>query len=891
MALENGKKLGPYEIVEPAGVGGMGEVYKARDTRLDRTVAIKVLPESMALNADLKSRFDREAKAISSLNHPNICTLHDIGSEEGIDFLVMEFLEGETLAERLTRGALPLTEVYDIAIEISDALDKAHRQGLIHRDLKPGNIMLTAEGARLMDFGLAKLQMADGQGKPAAQMTQTTPLTGAGTILGTLQYMAPEQLEGEEADARSDIFSFGVVLYEMLTGTKAFAGKSQASLIASIISTEPSAVSEIKPMTPPGLSRLVKKCLEKLPDNRWQSARDLADELRWMAQAGSQVGLPAHVARRRQFKFTVARVVGAVAIATSLVLAYLLFGQHPPEPVLQRFSIVPQLSTPELRSIDWARISPNGEYVAFQGTDTLGKTLIWVRPMSSLNPYPLRGTENAKRHFWSPDSKYIAFFQGSKLYKVAVDGGASQLICEAPSGADGTWGKSDYIIFDSRATDTLRYVSASGGEPLIVENLDSARGEIGSSWPWFLSDGEHFMYLVRETGARHTFKIGSLHSTESKVLFTSEELDHINARIEYSSQGYLLYMKDRILVAHKFDMQSLSVVGQPKPIAQGITRATNTFNYGTSDNGILLFQYQDQSDRSELIWLDREGNELGKEGDPGQYQDILLSPDGTQLVYQLTDPTTGKDDIWVRNLARGINTRLTFDPESEIVPIWSPDSRRVAYAKVVNDRGTTFTIRADGMGGVHPINMSDSVTTGPLSWFPDGESIVVNYLQKGWDIGMIGLSDTDTLIPLLNSQFEEWYGKLSPDGKYIAYTSTETGTEEVYIKQLGEHGARWQVSSGGGVAPNWTKGGQEFIYRTFEYDMLAIPVTYEGDRLLLGSPKVLFRYRYKPEDYGNNRYTVTADGEKFLFNTPTVAETPGQIVVVQNWFKEIEGSK
>jgi len=883
MALENGKKLGPYEIMEPAGVGGMGEVYKARDTRLDRTVAIKVLPDSMALNADLKTRFDREAKAISSLNHPNICTLHDIGSEEGVDFLVMEFLEGETLADRLQRGPLELNAVYDIAIEISDALDKAHRQGLIHRDLKPGNIMLTSEGAKLMDFGLAKLQLGDEQGRAKAQITQTTPLTGAGTILGTLQYMAPEQLEGEEADARSDIFSFGVVLYEMLTGVKAFAGKSQASLIASIISQEPSAVSEIKPMTPPGLSRLVKKCLEKEPDNRWQSARDLADELRWMAQAGSQVGLPAHVARRRKFKFTVARVVGAVAIVTSLVLAYLLFMQPPEFRHTNRFIISPTLESPEIRSVNWSRISPDGRLIAFRATDTMGVNMLWIRPMNSLEPYPLRGTEDITRQFWSPDSKYIGFFKSNQLYKIPVAGGPAQLLCET-YGADGNWGSAGYILFDGLSTDTLKYVSAAGGTPQYATKIDTSMGGRSSAWPWFLSDGIHFLYILfTQTGSQ--LRVGSLESDASTLIFDEAEMRLLESRVEFCKAGYLLFIKDKLLLAQRFDENEFKLIGEPVPVAQGIDQSGNTSTFGTSDNGVLLYQYASTSSRAELVWVDREGKDLEKVGEPGPYRDISLSPDNSKVVYGLFDERGSNEDLWVYDFNRKLVSRLTFDKPDNLIPRWSPDGKYVAYAEGGGMFSTKYK-RADGQGSVTTIGGADSLNNAPTHWFSDS-ILYLTVTSNDLDIVRYDFADS-SVTPVIATQYREVLGSVSRNGKYILYMSNESGRNEIYVSELGGDHGRWQVSNGGGYAPQWRPDNTEIFYFQAS-DLMAVDVTIDADRFEIGLPKKLFTRQLNFAGVvSSTRYVPAHDGQRFLLNVPLLTQSDDRIVVVQNWIEELE---
>ncbi|MGD8922659.1 MAG: protein kinase, partial [Candidatus Zixiibacteriota bacterium] len=477
MSLEIGKKLGPYEIIESAGAGGMGEVYKATDTRLNRTVAVKTLPASIADNAQFRERFDREAKAISSLSHAHICTLYDIGQENGVGYLVMEYLEGETLSERLSRGPIPYNEMLQISIQIASGLDAAHQKGLIHRDLKPGNIMLTPAGVKLLDFGLAKIQ-SDESGQRMTEITQTTPLTGANTILGTMQYMSPEQLEGKPADARSDIFAFGAIMYEMSTGKRAFEGSSSATLIAAIIERDPISISTIMRETPPLFERLVKKCLSKDPKQRWQSASDLSDELRWISQAGSQVGLPAHIAARRKFKFGLARVVGALTIVSTLVLAYLLYAEKTrpaPEMPVARYAVNIKQG---LSNIFWPRISPDGRSVAFQAEDSSGTNRIWVRPVNSLEAYPLLNTEDAWRFFWSPDGKNVAFFVGDQLKRIPIAGGQAQLVCQGTTGYDGSWSVSDLIIFDGDVNDTLKFVPAGGGVPRPASLVDTTAGEL-----------------------------------------------------------------------------------------------------------------------------------------------------------------------------------------------------------------------------------------------------------------------------------------------------------------------------------------------------------------------------------------------------------------------------
>src|SRR6476661_994588 len=590
MALATGTKIGPYEIIAPIGAGGMGEVYRARDTRLERTVAIKVLPDHLSKSEDVRQRFEREAKTISQLSHPHICALHDVGREGETEYLVMEYLEGETLADRLLKGSLPLEQTLRYGMQIADALDKAHRLGIVHRDLKPGNVMLTKSGVKLLDFGLAKFQAAardkqlSGVSVLATEAQASQPLTERGTVLGTFQYMAPEQLEGGEADARSDIFAFGALLYEMATGKKAFSGKSQASLAGSILRDDPTSITEISPMMPPALNRVIKTCLAKDPEDRFQTAHDVKLQLQWVAEGGSQAGVPAPVAARRKSRERLAWGVAAAGLLAAAALGFGYVRRAPVPPRAVRFEV----PAPEgVSAIDAPRVSPDGRYLAFSATDSEGKPRIWVRPLNAIAAQPLNGTEGTTRPFWSPDSRFLGFMAEGKLKKIEVTGGPAQKICDAPTGADGSWGSEGVILYDGTGKDPIHRVLAAGGSPTVAAKADTKEGEVG--WPEFLPDGRHFLYMsIGSKPEDSTYRVGTLDSTDSKPFAPAQTL------LTYSPPGYLLFVRDKTLVAQRFDPKALKTQGEPVPLAEHIgTDSVGLATFSVSRDGTLAYRTGD----------------------------------------------------------------------------------------------------------------------------------------------------------------------------------------------------------------------------------------------------------------------------------------------------------
>ncbi len=878
MTLNAGTKLGPYEILAPVGAGGMGEVYRAKDTRLGRDVAVKVLPASLSSSAELRQRLDREAKTISALSHPHICTLHDVGHQDGVDYLVMEFLEGETLADRLGKGTLSMDQALRIAIEIAGALDAAHRSGIVHRDLKPGNVMLTKSGVKLLDFGLAKLAVPDKSAVSQATslptaLQESQPLTTRGTILGTFQYMAPEQLEGGEADARSDIFAFGCVLYEMLTGQKAFTGKSQASLIGSIMSSDPPPISSIQPMIPASLDRIVKGCLAKEPEHRWSTAHDVMLQLQWIAEGGSMAGVPAPVVARRKNREKLAWGLFAAALAGAAVLGIGFFRRAPKPAPLVRFDVVPPS---EVATMDVPRISPDGRYLAFDATDMEGKARIWIRPLNSLTAQPLMGTDGGVRPFWSPDSRYVAFIADGVMKKVDVTGGPPTKICDAPGGSDGTWSSAGVILWDGTGTDPIYRVSAAGGTRAVAVALDAAKKETSVGWPQFLPDGKHFIYLV--TGEKQedsAYWIGSIDSKEKKMLAPAQTL------VQYAPPGYLLFVRDRTLVAQPFDASALKITGEAVPLAEKIgTDNVGLARFSVSNDGVLAYRTGETGGR--LLWRDRAGRELDTLGDPGDYANPVLSAAGDRLAFNLTDAGTAKGDIWVRDLARGVNSRFTLGAGNNVRPVWSPDGATIVFG---SDRGGPFDLyekSARGSGEEKLLFKSDEAKSAS-SWSSDGRYIA--YVSRNpktqFDLWALPTFGDRKPIPIAVSPFNEAAGVFSPDGRSIAYVSNESGRDEIYVQTFPGPGGKWQVSNGGGGDPSWRGDGKELFYRSPDQKLMAVEIR-PGADFQAGVPQALFAIRIRP---GNprNKYAPAPDGQRFLIAAPLGRDSMSPTTIVLNW--------
>jgi len=884
MTLAAGTRLGPYEIVSAIGAGGMGEVYKARDTRLDRDVAVKVLPEHLAASEEIRQRFEREAKTISQFSHPHICALFDVGREGEIEYLVMEFLEGESLADRLGKGPLPTEQILRYGIEIADALDKAHRQGIVHRDLKPGNIMITKSGVKLLDFGLAKplatagARPVSGASVMATEAQVSQPLTERGTILGTFQYMAPEQLEGAEADSRSDIFAFGAVLYEMATGRKAFTGKSQASLIGSILRDDPAPVSEVAPMVPPAFNRVIKTCLAKDPEHRFQTAHDIKLQLEWIQEGGSQAGLPAPVVARRKNREKLAWAVAAVAVVAAAAATFGWARRAPKPPRLIRFEIA---TPPEVVALDTPRISPDGRVVAFNAADTTGKAEIWLRPLDALQGHPLPGTEGAGRPFWSPDSKFIGFFADGKLKKVDIAGGPPQKICDAPSGSDGSWNPEGVILYDGRAADPIMRVPAAGGTP-VPEVLKDPKVSAQIGWPEFLPDGKHYFYMsLAPKSEDSTYRIGVLGSKESKPFASAQTL------ITYAPQGYLLFVRDRTLVAQRFDASSLKTLGEPVPLAEKIgIDSVGLARFSVSREGTLVYRTGEAGAR--LQWVDRNGKELEVVGDQGEVRTPAISLQGDRLAFTVDDPRSGTSDIWVRDLARGTNSRLTFGPPDHVAPAWSPDGKWIAYRVSTNGPSSLAVKAADGTGEEKILLKGETVTV-PTDWSRDGRYVAYTQANKegNLDLWALPVSGEGKPILVLQTPFNESNGMFSPDGRFMLYQSNESGRIEIYVRSFPGPGGKWQISTAGGADPHWSADGKEITYRTLDQKVTSVEVKTNGDAFEAGVPRTLFLGRFQPGTV-RNRYAPAPDGQKFLVVSPLGRDAMAPTTVVLNWWMALE---
>jgi eukaryotic-like serine/threonine-protein kinase len=875
MALTSGTKLGPYQIESLLGAGGMGEVYRARDTRLDRTVAIKILTQGLADTPEVRQRFEREARAVSSLSHPHICVLYDVGNQDGIEYLVMEYLEGETLAARIAKCPLTTSELLRYASQIADALDKAHRQGIVHRDLKPANVMLTKTGAKLLDFGLAKDEEIL-QGDPGSSPTMSRPLTVQGTILGTMQYMSPEQLEGKPADARSDIFSFGAILYEMATGRKAFEAKSHASLIAAILKDEPKPMRELQPLTPLALEHIVKACLAKDPDERPQSAHDLKLQLEWMRESSgisqSQLAQPPPTAPAKETsRRKTASIIVLTALSTLLTAAALAYFLKPqPAPVERlEFSIALQNEMSHLA------LSADGRMLAFVSPDPVsGANMVSVQRIGSPGVSVLPGTAGASYPFWSPDDAYVGFFADGKLKKIAVSGGTPQTLATATSARGGAWGRRGVIVFSPQAAGWLWKINADGSNlaPLTQKIFDGTK-VVSHRWPVFLHDGEHFLFMTLTfSNTEDNYKgiyLGSL-AGDSKLVAPSGFSNPGYAN------GYLFYLDDKkSLRATLLDATKGAVAGDSVVIADQVGFQPSIYwgAFSVAENGTIVYNPDVGAALSIFTWYDRAGKELGTVGEIGVLSNPALSPDDSRVAMDVADTKVNNVNIWLHDIKRGTNSRFTFDSAEDVGGVWSRDGSLIAYRSFQMNDTNVFVKQALGLQPAKAIISLKEATQAtddldPNSWSSDDQEILCT-LQPGAGGSQLVLlaASGNKMTPFLSTKASESNGMISPDGKWVAYASNESGDWEIYVTTFPTAAGKWQVSRGGGTEPRWRGDGKEIFYIGAGSTLAAVPVSSEGT-FAAGNPTPLFRTQLRAMVSSTDQfsYDVTKDGQRFLVN-------------------------
>ncbi|MEZ4649461.1 MAG: protein kinase [Candidatus Eisenbacteria bacterium] len=885
MPLEPGVRLGPYEIQAALGAGGMGEVYRARDTRLDRTVAIKVLLPHLSANESVRQRFEREARSISQLSHPHICALYDVGRENDTSFLVMEFLEGRSLADRLSEGPLRSDETLKYGAQIAEALAAAHRQGLIHRDLKPANVILTPTGAKLLDFGLAKaLPEATGlSSELTAALTMATPLTTAGTLVGTFQYMSPEQLEGQEADARSDVFAFGATLYEMATGQKSFDGKTQASVIAAVLEKEPPAVSSIQPLTPPALSQLVTQCLRKNPQERRQSMHDIALELKWMQDAGSQAGVPAPVRTRRKSRERLAWIVAAsstlVALALAVFLATGFLGRDGSSS--GRSPLHAQLVPPEGRILSFTSrhpgpptLSPDGRFLAFATRDasTDAPPILGIQDLETGTVRSLPDARGAGYPFWSPDGTRLGYFAEGALFILDVAEQRRTRICDAPNGKGGSWNADDTIVFAPEAVGPLVAISANGGEPRTVTTVDTTRYS-GHRFPVCLPGSERFLYMARPRPSDVETPIDVLVGSFGEDAPVRLELD-ATSQVTYLD-GSLYYARDLSLFSRRFDVSSASFTGEERLVLDDVasiegadfgvfTLAAGRIVYGTgsTDDGMRT-----------LVWFDRRGRSLGELGEAGRYDRPRVSPDGRSIAVEIDDANTGTRDLWILDAARGLPTRFTFDANSDEFAVWSPDSREIAFS---SDRSGSWAIYVKPVAGGEARLVAEMPGRNvPTGWSQDGKYLAVTAKGDNW---IVPLDPKEAPRRFASTDaFTEWGGTFSPDGKWFGFVSNESGTAELYVTSFPTAGRKFRISARGGQGARWPGKGDELVYVTEKSEIYRVPVRARQGEIEVGEEELLFSEPSAREG------DIAADGQTLLLLLAPNATKRPPLQLIDAW--------
>jgi len=885
MTLAANTKLGRYEIRSQLGAGGMGEVYLARDPKINRDVAIKVLPPTFSSDLERLRRFELEVQAAGQLNHPNILAVYDVQMHDGSPYIVFELLEGETLRQRLHRGPLPARKAIDYGVQIARGLTAAHEKGIVHRDLKPDNLFITQDDrVKILDFGLAQLS------EPVHNVEEQTDVltrrmnTDPGAVMGTAGYMAPEQIRAQRVDHRADIFSLGLILYEMLSGHRAFHGDSAVETLNAILKEDPPQLSESNDQVNPALERVVLHCLEKNPGQRFQSAGDVAFALDSLSGLSSNRTIPdafSEAPRQKSWWRWVIAAALLIGLIMTMFLAVPYLIRTPREEGLIRFSVLLPQNVTISGTTPALAVSPDGRHIAFIAAQE-GQNLLWLRPLDSFTPKPLTALEisgSPTPPFWSPDSRFIGFFAGGKLKKIEASGGPPQILCDIPGPRGGTWNRDGVIVVGTTAG-ALSRVSQAGGQPTPVTTLDQSRFETSHRWPNFLPDGRHFLFFVRSGKVENTgVYIGSLDSKETRQL-----LPNVLSAV-YAPPGFLLFLRNETLMAQPFDPNALRLTGEQVPIGEQVAfnSGLGRGSFSVSQNGVLAFR-TGGGQIDQPLWFDRTGKQMGSLAEPGVFFNLALSPiDEKQIAVDRTDPQTGTNDIWLYDLSRdGVSSRFTTDPAGDSAPLWSPDAKRIVWTSYRTGNWSLYEKAASG-GGSEEVILASPEEKVPDDWSSDAQFIVYESFSSKtkWDLWLLRASDRNA-SPLLQSEFNERQAQLSPDGKYIAYTSDKSGSAAVYVQTFPFSGSEWRISTGVGAQPRWRKDGRELFYIAADSKLMVVDVKL-GPPFQVGVPKLLFETRVPTIIDFRNHYVVAADGKRFLINTITEARGSTPIDVVKNW--------
>jgi serine/threonine protein kinase/dipeptidyl aminopeptidase/acylaminoacyl peptidase len=877
MAIQIGQQLGSLEITALLGEGGMGVVYRARDTKLGRDVAVKVLPDAFASDSDRLQRFQREAQVLASLNHTNIAQIYGLEESEKTRCIVMELVDGETLQERLKRGPVPADEALRIAKQIAEALEAAHEKGITHRDLKPANIKVSPDGnVKVLDFGLAKAveNVPTGPALSNSPTMLSMAATGAGMILGTAPYMSPEQAKGRAVDRRTDIFAFGCVLYEMLTGRPAFEGEDITEILGRVVTAEPD-WTRLPASTPELIKRLLRRALTKDPRQRLGDIRDARLDLEEAAAPSLEASTDRARASQRRVRVAWFAVVLTIAIATLLAFfAGMRFRETPSPPEIRV-----DVNTPSTTDAQSFAISPDGRRLVFLGSNE-GKSQLWVRPLDSVVAQPLAGTEGATFPFWSPDSASFGFFADGKLKRIDLASGATQVLANAINGRGGTWNGEGTIVF-APTTGPLLKVPATGGDPLPVTRLEKGQGS--HRFPQFLPDGRHFIYFI-QSGTAQGIYVGSLDGSAPKLLATADAA----AVVSYS--GFLLFLRQTTLFAQAFDFNRQALSRSPFPVVERPVFDPGTFSIGFSaSSNVVAYRNGASGEVRQLTWIDRSGKSLDTVGaaDAAGMRDVEMSPDGKRVaVFRAVN---GNTDVWVIEVARGVPTRLTFDALTDSYPVWSSDGSRIFFSSTRKGVFNLYSKSSSGAGtdellfeSDYPKSVTDKSPDGRFLLFVSAEP------QTGYDLWVLPLSGDQKPFPFLRTAFQEFCGQFSPDGKWIAYQSNESGQFEIYVQPFPGPGGKFQISTTGGAQPRWNKNGKEIFYVSLDSKMMAAHVkqSTDGQSLETGTPVALFPVRIAggplPGAYPQ-QYSASSDGQRFLVNLATDEDRTSPITLIYNW--------